>query len=135
MDIIFDVLKAVVDAQPHSTFARSLFVQYQERGGLSKKQLQGLHNKAQKVKDIAPAKMATLEAIILKKPTREKAPAPKLTAPVYQKDEAIGQAIKTILTKYPAHKRVLYFQSRYNNNEALSPIEVAELQRFAKLLK
>lgn len=135
VDIIMDVLKAVVEAQPHSGFAQSLLVQYQERGGLSKKQLQGLYGKAQNVKTVNPAKLATLEAIMLKKPTREKAPAPRTTAPLYQKDEAVGKAIKAILDKYPSHKRVLYFQSRYDNNETLSPAELRELQRFFKLLK
>lgn len=48
VDVIMDVLKAVVEAQPGSTFAQSLLNQYQERGGLSKKQLQGLLNKAEK---------------------------------------------------------------------------------------
>ncbi len=132
VDIILDILQAVVAAQPHSAFARSLLLQYQERGGLSKKQLEGLYGKAQKVKDISAAKMATLQAIILKKPTRYKSELPE-QAPLYQKDEETGQLIKDILLKFPEHKRVLFFRSKYENNEVLTAAEKAELHRFSKL--
>ena len=50
VDIVLDILKAVVEAQPLSSFAKSIHDQYIERGGLSKKQLEGLYNKALKVK-------------------------------------------------------------------------------------
>ena len=72
VDIVLDVLKAVAEAQPHSEFAQSILRQYQERGGLSKKQLEGLYGKAQKIKSIPPGKLATLEAIILKKHTKSR---------------------------------------------------------------
>jgi hypothetical protein len=52
VDIVLDILKAVLEAQPLSSFTQSLLHQYQERGGLSKKQLQGLYGKAQKIKTI-----------------------------------------------------------------------------------
>ena len=74
VDIVLDILKAVLEAQPLSSFTQSLLHQYQERGGLSKKQLQGLYGKAQKVKSIPAGKLATLEAIILKRPTKDKSP-------------------------------------------------------------
>jgi len=135
VDIVLDILKAVVEAQPHSSFAQSILQQYQERGGLSKKQLQGLYGKAQKVETIAPGKLATLEAIILKKPTKEKSLPPKVAAPLYQRDELAGKMIETILNKYPQHKRVLFFQSKYNNNETLTATERTELEKFHKLLK
>lgn len=134
MDIVMDVLKAVLEAQPHSTFTQSLLLQYQERGGLSKKQLQGLYGKAVKTPSIPPNKLATLEAIILKKHTKEKSALPE-TTPLYSKDETTGQQISSILGKYPEHKRVLFFKSKYDNNELLSPAELAELARFVKLLK
>jgi DNA repair protein RadC len=129
-----DILKAVVEAQPGSTFAQSLLQQYQERGGLSKKQLQGLFNKAEKVKTIPVGKMATLEAIILKKPNRYKSALP-VAGPLHQKDETTGQMIDAILAKYPEHKRVLFFKSKYENNEVLTATEMSDLQRFSKLLK
>src|SRR5688572_8635043 len=100
VDIVLDILKAVTAAQPLSTFAQSLLQQYQERGGLSKKQLEGLYGKALKVRDIPENKLATLEAIILKKPARHRSELPAAT-PLYTKDEETGKMIETILAKYP----------------------------------
>ncbi|MBL7741102.1 MAG: hypothetical protein JNK14_17905 [Chitinophagaceae bacterium] len=133
VDVVMDILKAVIKEQPDSSFVQSLLKQYQERGGLSKKQLQGLLAKAAKIKSIPTHKLATLEAIILKKPNRYKSVLPDAT-PLYEKDETIGKMIKTILAKYPEHKRVLYFQSKYENNEVLSAAELTELQKFNRVL-
>jgi len=135
VDIVKDVLNALLEAQPASSFVQSLSHQYEERGGLSKKQLEGLHKKALNVKTMPVSWLATLEAVILKRPTRYKstAPAPK---PFYEeKDTKHGEMIEAILAKYPQHKRVLYFQAKYNNNEALSPADITELERFNKILK
>jgi hypothetical protein len=134
VDIVLDILKAVAAARPADTFAQSILMQYQERGGLSKKQLEGLYGKASRIDTIMPNKLATLEAIILKKNSRERSSLPE-TKPLYEKDEATGKQIDMILEKYPQHKRVLFFQSKYDNNEPLSPSELTELQRFSKLLK
>lgn len=134
VDIISDILKLSMEAYPDSTFVHSLNHQYIERGGLSKKQLEGLYQKALKVKTIPVGKLATLEAVILKKPNRYKSELPA-NVPLYEKDEQTGLMIHAILAKYPEHKRVLFFQSKYENNEVMQPAEMAELQRFAKLLK
>lgn len=133
VDIINDVLKASREAYPNSSFVQSLSTQYEERGGLSKKQLEGLYKKAEKIKTIPPNWLATLEAEILKRPTRYKStpPAPK---PLYERDEKTGSVIEAILQKYPEHKRVLFFQSKYQNNQSLSAPELAELEKFQKLL-
>lgn len=133
VDIIMDLLEAVALARPADAFIKSLHVQYQERGGLSKKQLQGLYGKAARISGIPPGKLATLEAIILKKNTRERSDLPEIT-PLYQKDEETGRRIAAILARFPAHKRVLFFSSRYENNQPLTPSEQAELLRFEKLL-
>lgn len=104
-------------------------------GGLSKKQLEGLHKKAVKVRTIPVNWLATLEAVILKKPTRYKsqAPAPK---PFYEeKNSAHGEMIGAVLAKYPEHKRVLFFKLKYEKNEALSPLEISELEKFHKIVK
>lgn len=135
VDIVLDILKEVAAAFPENSFAQSILFQYQERGGLSKKQLQGLYGKAQKVKSIPIAKLATLEAIILKKPLKERTPAPKTTGPLYEKDEETGIIIETLLAKYPEHKRVLFLKAKYVNNETLSLAEKSELEKFARLLK
>jgi hypothetical protein len=132
VDIIKDLLEAVLEVQPESSFTQSLLNQYLERGGLSKKQLEGLYSKAAKIKTIPVNKLATLEAVILKKPTRYKSALPP-TEPLYKKDEAAGQMLIAILTKYPQHKRAVFLKSKYDNNEVLSATEIGELQKFYKL--
>lgn len=123
----------MVEAHPSSDFVNSLYQQYCNRGGLSKKQLEGLYSKASKTASIPQGKLATLEAIIKKKPTRERAAATKMiTEPV--KDIVTGQLLNTILEKYPQHKRILFLQSKYKNNEHLTVLEIEEIQKFGKLL-
>jgi DNA repair protein RadC len=134
VDIVLDILKAVLEAQPLSSFIQSLLYQYQERGGLSKKQLEGLYSKATKIKSIPQGKLATLEAIILRKHSKHKSELPSNT-PLYEKDEVTGKLIEAILQKYPEHKRVLFLKSKYDNNELLTTTELADLQKFTKLLQ
>ena len=134
VDIVLDILNAVAAAQPSSEFVQSLLYQYQERGGLSRKQLEGLYGKASRIETIPPARLATLQAIILKKPVRSKSSLPEST-PLYKKDETIREMIDSILKKYPSHKRVVFFRSKFENNEPLSAVELTELQKFYKLLK
>lgn len=129
-----DVIKDVLEAVPQTDFIISLARQYAERGGLSKRQLQGLHGKAMKSGNVSVAKLATLEAIIRKKPTRYKTSLP-LPEEKPENDEESGKMIVAILQKYPAHKRVLFFQSKYENGDALSAIELTELRRFMSVLK
>jgi hypothetical protein len=134
VDVIKDLLELALVAYPASTFLKSLAFQYEERGGLSRKQLEGLYQKVEKIETIPPHKLATLEAVILKKPTRYKSAKPENT-PLYTKDTRVGELIEGILQKYPQHKRVLFFKARYDNNELLSAAEITELERFHKLLR
>jgi hypothetical protein len=133
VDIVIEVLEDCIMAYPVSSFIISLYKQYNQRGSLSKKQLQGLHGKASKA-SISPAKLATLEALINKMPTRYKSevPPPK---PLYEKEETNGQLLEAILAKYPQHKRALFLKMKYDNNEPLSSQELADIKRFAQLLK
>jgi len=133
VDIIKDILEAVLKAHPDSSFIQSLLHQYVERGGLSKKQLQGLYGKAQKIETIPAGKLATLEAIILRKNIKYRSILPE-NKPLYEKDEKTGKMIDDILQKFPAHKRVLLFKTKYDNNEVLSQAELTELEKFTKLL-
>lgn len=134
IDVIDKVLDACYKYYPDSIFIQSLMHQYEERGSLSKKQLQGAYQKALKVKNIPEQWLATMEATILKMPTRFKSPVEVPKTPLFTKDEKAGTLITEILAKYPAHKRVLFLQSKYNNNETLTAAEVAELEKFKKLL-
>ncbi len=133
VNITLDILKAMVQAHPSSVFINSLYTQYCNRGGLSKKQLEGLYSKASRTDGIPPHKLATLEAIIRKKPTRERAPASiKINMPA--NDPETGKMITDILSRFPLHKRVLFLQSKYDHKEILSPGEVEEIRKFGKLL-
>ncbi len=133
IDIIADLLKAVIKERPEDIFCKSLLQQYQERGGLSKKQLEGLLGKATKFTNAPPGKLATLEAIILKKHTNYRS-APAVNALTEHKDENSIALINAILQKYPAHKRVLFLKMKLDNREFLAVLEKEELNKFAKLL-
>jgi hypothetical protein len=134
VDIVNVVLEECIIAYPVSSFIISLYKQYMQRGSLSKKQLEGLHSKASKIENISPSKLATLEAIIKKMPTRSKSELPQ-NKPMFEKDESVGKLITTILERYPQHKRVLFLRSKYENNDVLSTTETDELKKFEKLLK
>lgn len=133
IDIIADLLKAVLQVRPDDAFCSSLLQQYQERGGLSKKQLEGLLGKATKFTDASPGKLATLQAIILKKHTNHRS---VVTAKPLQEEEADDspQKIEAILQKYPGHKRVLFFKMKADKKECLNAMEKTELEKFVKLL-
>ena len=133
LDVTRDILELTEAAFPKSAFIKSLHQQYLNRGGLSKKQLEGLYQIAQKVDTIPLGKLSTLEAIILKKPTRYKPDKPEPT-PLYKKDEGIEKMITTILEKYPQHKRVLFLKTKHDNNEVLTQTEIAEIEKFHKLV-
>jgi len=135
IDIINEVLEACILAYPVSSFIISLYKQYISRGWLTKKQLQGLYGVAEKVNGLTSGKLAALEAIINKMPTRYKSEAPGETKPLYEKDEETGKLIQAVLEKYPQHKRALFFQSKYQNNEPLSSSEITDLKNFVRMLK
>ena len=133
VDIINDLLEECIMAYPVSSFIISIYKRYQQVGYLSKKQLQGLYSKASMIQDIPTGKLATLEAVIKKMPTRYKSELPP-PAPLFEKDEASGELITSILEKYPQHKRVLFLKAKYDNNETLSLAETSELKKFHQLL-
>ena len=133
IDIINDILKLTMEAYPSSTFVKSLFFQYHERGGLSKSQLEGLQSKASKLNTIPPAKMATLQAIILKKPVKDRTVVTKKPDEIV-KDEKVGEMINAVLSKNPTHKMVVIFKIKYDRNEVLTPTERSDLEKFYQRL-
>ena len=134
IDVVDKILDACYKSAQFPLFIMSLMHQYEERGSLSKKQLQGLYYKAETVADMPANWLATLQALIARMPNRFKSEVPVSATPLYQKDEQAGKLIEEILTKYPQHKRVLFLQNKYNNNETLNQIEITELERFKKIL-
>lgn len=134
LDIINEVLEECILAYPISSFIISLYKQYQQRGSLSKKQLEGLYGKASKIETLPPGKLATIEAIIKRMPTRYKSELPEPT-PLFEKEESTGLLIEKILDKYPQHKRVLFLKAKYENNEPLSPADMNDLKRFSNNIR
>src|SRR6185437_2898838 len=134
LDIINMLLEDCIMAFPVSSFVISIYQQYKRRGWLSKKQLQGLYDKSSKINGVLPGRLAALESIIKKMPTRERSELPE-NAPMFIKDEAAGKLIDEILRKYPQHKRVLFLKVKYENNEVLSPSDISELKKFSQHLK
>lgn len=135
VDVIAKLLDALYAHNPDALFVMSLMHQYEERGSLSKKQLEGLLAKARKVPNIPQNWLGTLEAIMLRMPNRYKTAEPVAASPIYQKEEAVGRLIDSILSKYPQHKRVLFLKTQYDTHKPLSTEEIAELNRFRKILK
>lgn len=133
IDSVNVLLEECIMAFPLSSFVISLYKQYQTRGSLSKKQLQGLHAKASGIEGLAPGKLAGVEAIIKKMPTRFKSekPAPK---PIYEKDEEAGKMIDYILERLPSHKRILFLKSKYDLNEPLNTTETSDLKKIYELV-
>ena len=133
IDIVADLLKAVLTERPEDAFCKSLWLQYQERGGLSKKQLEGLLGKATAFTDAPVGKLATLEAIILKKHQKHHSPPPTLAADPVVAD-TLGDDLSAILQKYATHKRILFLKTKFNNHEQITQAEREEVHRLKKLL-
>jgi len=129
IDVVNELLEACILAYPISSFVISLYKQYVERGWLTKKQLQGIYDKASKIENLPPGKLAAVEALIKKMPTRYKSDKP-LAKPLYEKDKTTGELIGQILGKYPQHKGVLFIRAKFENNEPLSPTEIADLKKI-----
>jgi hypothetical protein len=57
------------------------------------------------------------------------------TKPLFEKEQATGQMIAEILTRYPQHKRVLVLKVKYDNNDLFTAADLADLKRFHSLIK
>ncbi len=134
VDVVRDALLETLVWYPKSDFVKSLLNQYDERGGLSKKQLQGLLGKIEKIENFPSNWKATIEAEILKKPLKTRSALPE-NKPLFEKDTATESLINSILAKFPQHKRALFLQQKFNHNEILTAVEMNELKTFSKLLK
>jgi hypothetical protein len=134
VDVIDKVLEACYRYNKDALFVMSLMHQYEERGSLSKKQLEGLVAKARKVPDMPIGWLAAVEAIILKMPTRDKTPVDLTKQTVTDSYEKWIDQCKAILEKYPGHKRVLYFDALLQQRKPFSSVEQQELEKFYRLL-
>ena len=133
LDFVEKILNACFKELKYDLFVMSLMHQYEERGFLTKGQLQGLYYKAETVKDLPAGLLATLKASINKLPTKEKKNAP-IVLKEEKKDEETENKLKEILSKYPQHKAVLGLQHTFIKHDKLSSSEKLELNKIYKLL-
>ena len=137
IDVIEKLLALCYAHNKHALFIMSLMHQYEERGSLSKKQLQGLLLKAQKIKEIPAHQIAAVEAIVLKMPTRDKTPVQKTTPAISEAEAHIVAAraqTEQVLAVYPSHKQVLLLRSKLMSHQSLTTQEQADLSKFVKIL-
>ena len=134
VDVIDKVLEACYQYNKDAIFVMSLMHQYEERGSLSKKQLEGLVAKARKVPDMPVGWLASVEAIILKMPTRDKTPVDLNKQVATDPYEKWIDQCKEILQRYPGHKRVVYFDALLQQRKPFSSVEQQELEKFYRLL-
>lgn len=134
VDVIDKVLEACYQYNKDALFVMSLMHQYEERGSLSKKQLEGLVAKARKVPDMPVGWLAAVEAIILKMPTRDKTPVNLTKTEPTDTDEKWQSYATAILDKYPNHKRVLYIDAIIKQQKPLTATEQQELIKFHRIL-
>jgi hypothetical protein len=133
IDFVEKILTACYANNKDDLFVMSLMHQYEDRGFLTKGQLQGLFYKAEKIKDLQTGLLATLEATISKLPNREKKNAPIVLHEI-KKDSETENKLNEILAKYPQHKAVLGLQNNFNKHDKLNSVEKLELEKIYKLL-
>lgn len=132
LDFVEKILTACYNSNKDDLFVMSLMHQYEDRGFLTKGQLQGLFYKAEKVNSLPTGLLATLQATLSKLPTREKKDAPIISE--FKKDEETEKKLNEILAKYPQHKAVLGMFNNFCKHDKLSSTEKLELDRIYKLL-
>jgi hypothetical protein len=133
-DIIEKILEACYNHNKDALFTMSLMHQYEARGWLTKKQLQGLHNKASKIKELPTGLLATLEATINKMPNRDKTPIDTINTSAKTNPNVVHW-IESILLKYPQHKTVLALKAKLNKEKELSATDSATIEKIFKAMK
>lgn len=134
IDVIDKLLEACYQHNKDALFIMSLMHQYEERGSLSRKQLEGLLLKAKKVKDIPVGWTAAVEAIVLKMPVRDKTPVEDTRNKKQEPREKWNELMEQLLEKYPQHKRVLFLKAQWEQRKLLSAPEQQEIEKFYQLL-
>ncbi len=133
-DIIDKILASCYNHNKDALFTMSLMHQYESRGWLTKKQLQGLHNKASKISDLPTGLLATLEATINKMPNRDKTPI-NASNKTPKTNTSVIHWIETILLKYPQHKTVIALQAKLKKEKELSAADSATIEKIFKAIK
>lgn len=134
VDVIKEVLEWVIVAQPKSSFAQSLYIQYQERGTLSKAQLQGLLDKSSRISRIPDAHKATLEAIIKRKFSKTKSALPE-NKDLYEVDQLNLDKVNYILQYLPEHKSIRPLELKIKDHFPLTPLEISTIDKVYQLVQ
>ncbi len=95
--------------------------------------MEGLLGKATQSGVINDAQLATLQAIIKKKPTRYRSEKIE-KAPEFNKAEEVKPLVQNILDQFPQHKMALFLQNKINSHQTLTEAEINEVKRLHKLL-
>ena len=120
--------------QKDNSYIRNIYEFYQNNGGLSGKQIQVLLNEIEKIEVKPPFNPATLEAIIKKKAIKYRSKLPPVT-PMYTEDSESKDKLQQILAIAPQHKAAIAYMNKVNLNQALTPVEKEDINKFLKLLK
>ncbi|HMF71913.1 MAG TPA: hypothetical protein VK616_10575 [Flavitalea sp.] len=120
--------------QKDNSYIRNIYEFYQNNGGLSGKQIQVLLNEIEKIEVKPPFNPATLEAIIKKKAVKYRSKLPPVT-PMYTEDSESKDKLQQILAIAPQHKAAIAYMNKVNLNQALTPVEKEDINKFLKLLK
>ncbi len=134
IDVIDKVLEACYRHNKDGLFVMSLMHQYEERGSLSRKQLEGLLHKARKIEEMPIGWIAAVEAIIKRMPVREKSAIPVQQEVNDETGKNQEKLIQDILSLYPAHRQVLIFKQQLAVQKELDAASYSSLQRLHKKL-
>lgn len=133
LDFVDKILNACYNHNKNDLFIMSLMHQYEDRGFLTKGQLQGLYYKAEKIENLPAGLLATLESILNKLPSKEKKNEP-IVLKEHKFDELTNKKLNEILIKFPYHKAVLGLQNNFIKHNKLNSAEILELNKIYKLL-
>ena len=133
IDVTLHILETLKQKNPDDPFVSSLHHQYCNRGGLSKKQLEGLMKKASQSTIISESHLATLQAIINKKPNRYKSEKIE-KAPEFDRGKEVIPLLNKLLERFPQHKMLVFLQQKSNAGQPFSDFEMGEIKRLFKIL-
>lgn len=134
IDVIDKLLNACYQHNKDALFVMSLMHQYEERGSLSRKQLEGLLHKARKIEEIPVGWIAAVEAIVLRMPVRQKSETPIVRDTPQSLVQEQEKLVNDILAGYPNHRQVLIYRQKLALKQELDNTEYSTLQRFHKKL-
>jgi len=115
-----------------NSFVRSMYTFYRERGGLGKKQLQALIKIINHIPQDPPFNVATLEAIMRKKMTRQKNPLPE-NKPLYSQDNELVAQLEFILSVFPGHKAAVVLLDKLRLHHPMVQADKDSIRRFYQL--